>query len=533
MIHWHVATIFYFDLQIWTSPLKLFALWMVTVDFTLALMVTIPLLPLTYLLEFMGWGWWWIYFRFRKPLYELLCTILQPHYTHYKDVRFSMAISLKPKLFNWDPPQRKKRPKNPIGHHQFGIYKRLRKRYGLLSEHTYKWKSTHGSEEAANPHNYPFTHPADQLTRQLTDDNLARLRELAMAWSDDEPDLDPREDWSEYWERNTTSWPTYIETMTMVTTKYGVPLDTCKRLLESIDVLELFNAEFEMKFGLMNRPGNDSTFGNAFIAAADLLKELRYERAPGSKFEGAYIADHVNKCDVPIVFDTGCSFSVTPFLDDFKTPVEETEVKDLTGIKESVLVHGVGWVEWPIRDVFGQIAVVRTQAYYVPDASIRLHSPQSYFNEHQAGSCTFDHRKLIFETVDGSKLHFPFHPKSNIPLMFLDYGICQAGLTSHQIYSMTTNDKLEEQLLGILEESNYNLSKPQKELLLWHQRLGHAGQGWVQDLMFKVKNGIGDGAEPPVIKPMIQGAARCTHPKCAACQMENNTGGHQTPAPQD
>ena len=35
----------------------------------------------------------------------------------------------------------------------------------------------------------------------------------------------------------------------------------------------------------------------------------------------------------------------------------------------------------------------------------------------------------------------------------------------------------------MLDDNNYNLSKHEKELLLWHYRLGHAGFAWIQTLM--------------------------------------------------
>ena len=82
---------------------------------------------------------------------------------------------------------------------------------------------------------------------------------------------------------------------------------------------------------------------------------------------------------------------MTPFESDFVTDIEPTEVKELVGLTDKVIIQGVGTVEWPIGDIFGQIGVLRMEAYYVPTASIQLCSPQQYLAENEGGKCKFDH----------------------------------------------------------------------------------------------------------------------------------------------
>jgi hypothetical protein len=226
--------------------------------------------------------------------------------------------------------------------------------------------------------------------------------------------------WRTYWDENTERKPGIPSTQHDVTENYGVPHQSIEDLLKHIDVLQRNESEYAIQNELFEIRHDKNEFATAFIAAADLLKELRYNRPEGSTMSGAYIANNQHRCDVPVVFDTGCSFSITPFKEDFTSTIEKTDVKDLAGLTDTVAIAGVGWIEWPIRDVFGQIAVLRTQAYYVPTASIRLHSPQCYFIENQAGHCYFDCRKLIFAMADGQELTFPFSYQSNIPLMYLD-----------------------------------------------------------------------------------------------------------------
>ena len=80
-------------------------------------------------------------------------------------------------------------------------------------------------------------------------------------------------------------------------------------------------------------------------------------------------------------------------------------MKELHGIADTVKIEGIGTVEWTIRDVFGRVCLIRTQAYYVPSSNNRLFSPQSYFMEDTSqdpdAKATFDREKLEFNTHDG------------------------------------------------------------------------------------------------------------------------------------
>ena len=78
-------------------------------------------------------------------------------------------------------------------------------------------------------------------------------------------------------------------------------------------------------------------------------------------------------------------------MDDFVSDLETPECHELIGLSGRAKVLGVGWVEWEIRDAYGQVALIRVRAYYVPDATIRIFSPQAYFRNHQKGHGWFNH----------------------------------------------------------------------------------------------------------------------------------------------
>ena len=94
--------------------------------------------------------------------------------------------------------------------------------------------------------------------------------------------------------------------------------------------------------------------------------------------------------------------------------------------------------------------------------------------------------------------------------------INQTGFTHDMTYNlnvMRDDDKLQH----YFQQINHNLSKPQKEVKLWHCCLTHAGFSWVQDLMRTKKENVGDPTQPPVITVSHSTTSSCAAPKCAAC----------------
>jgi hypothetical protein len=115
--------------------------------------------------------------------------------------------------------------------------------------------------------------------------------------------------------------------------------------------------------------------------------------------------------DLPIVLDTGASTSLTPILSDFIGPLEPAPLSEIRGLTATTKVVGRGKVQWTIRDYWNVTGVIETDAYYVPDASIRLFSPQFYFQEYQhTGRCIIQGMKTTLELPDKTILEFPYNP---------------------------------------------------------------------------------------------------------------------------
>ena len=183
---------------------------------------------------------------------------------------------------------------------------------------------------------------------------------------------------------------------------------------------------------------------------------------------------------LPIVIDSGASISLTANYNDFVGPIRPATITELHGLSHTTKVHGVGKVEWTVRDVFGATRTIKTQVYYVLDATVRLFSLQTYFREQQKGHLRLDHSSTTLQLHDGSLLQFPYNTNNNLPLM-LPAVPHHISLTFDDASTLGDGHSVHN-YMSVADESNQNLTSMQKELLLWHWKLGHANLQWIQTL---------------------------------------------------
>jgi hypothetical protein len=74
-------------------------------------------------------------------------------------------------------------------------------------------------------------------------------------------------------------------------------------------------------------------------------------------------------------------------------------------------------------------------------------------------------------------------------------------------------------LLSVTDQTNQNLCPAQKELLLWHFKLGHAGFQWCQKLC-RVST---DPFREQILVPKHSNVSSCAIPLCTACQLSKQT----------
>ena len=215
------------------------------------------------------------------------------------------------------------------------------------------------------------------------------------------------------------------------------------------------------------------------------------------QFKSVYLCEHDD--DLPIIFDSGASLGVSPIKSDF---VELDELEDpfvISEVSGDTLVPAIGIVEWALFDDNGRKHVVRLRAFYVPSARVRLLSPQLLFSTEGDGH--------FHQDASGSHFRFPhtecilsFDANNvNLPIAFP----VRLRSARQRSTSLTAN---------VLDDGNHNLTASQKELLLWHFRLGHFNLPWIQSL-----TRVREGDLYPILPTKGRTTSSCELPKCAAC----------------
>ena len=199
---------------------------------------------------------------------------------------------------------------------------------------------------------------------------------------------------------------------------------------------------------------------------------------------------HINKMnELPIVIDTGASTLITPVLGDFVGDLKPTHIEEFKQLSGNTKDVGKGIVEWEIRDLWNVSKIIRTEAYYIPEAIIRLFSPPAYFQATGGGKYLVEERKMQLNFKEGESLEFPYNHCGNLPLMLtssqLSNNAAGARMVDDQVHS---NSQILITFMSVVEQTNQmnqSLTSSQKELLLLHQKLGHINLQWTQRLCGK------------------------------------------------
>jgi hypothetical protein len=232
-----------------------------------------------------------------------------------------------------------------------------------------------------------------------------------------------------------------------------------------------------------------------------------------------------NNKELPIVIDTGASSSITPIATDFTTEIAKADLQELKQVNGTTAVCGQGTVLWPIEDVDGVRRSITTDAYYVPDAGIRLFSPQDYIRKNKTAKLVCNCDGICFTLKCGTVLRFPFNKSNNLPFMLTQESL-RKQKDSHLLSSVNTmtsfavyNSLLDR---SIFNRDNFNLNPAQCELLKWHCRWCHCDLNRVRMILSKprqpkdsVKTGV---SIPQMVFPSVVGTTTCLPFCCEACQ---------------
>ena len=291
-----------------------------------------------------------------------------------------------------------------------------------------------------------------------------------------------------------------------------------------------------------------------------------------STFKGTHLRN--NKCkhptdpafleryqNMPCVVDTGASYGLSPFIEDFLT-YEKCDITVRAVATENKVI-GMGIVIYKMKATNGQLCYVPGIAYHMPGCNVRLFSPQAYHQSYD-GHSELDGSKYTFflaQAANGPTRHtieVPIDSSTNLPLMrdvsttgkekeaarpyfarsirmhqhfcgsffgrwrttFCPEGgeeddyefspFMHLSCSSAQLNNCTCSDR------------NPNLSKGMKELMMWHYRLCISLKH-VQHLMTSHKKKDDDGnpfTVGAVIPAQHDDAITCEPTiKCSTCEI--------------
>jgi len=191
----------------------------------------------------------------------------------------------------------------------------------------------------------------------------------------------------------------------------------------------------------------------------------------------------------------------------------------LQGISADAKIEGVGVVCWEIINENGVAHFIETEAFFVPTASIRLHSPQFHFKNKLEGSLLIDHvfsQGPFGSTKKGFACDIHHVAREN-PLF--------------EYFNPTIPDQFGDLRAFLLDAGTANLKFSEYELLSWHCRMGHVGMSRLQKVMswdkekpLDHKSTSGHLEKPIVFRTNFKKTQTTSPiPVCHACALANKT----------
>ena len=209
----------------------------------------------------------------------------------------------------------------------------------------------------------------------------------------------------------------------------------------------------------------------------------------------------------PIIWDSGASISVTNDKADFLTFNKVSpRHNNVMGMAQGLKFSGFGEVLWSFLDEKGTLRSFKLPALYIPSATTRLLSTTSLVQSYSGEIIEQTGRGMrLSGTSDGQQnaVEATINPNNNLPTgTGYSYGkVMEAANTLVNTVSTTA-------------ATNTNLGPADKELLRWHNRLGHIGMLKVQFLM---RTGVLATSE--ATRRLHAAACKLANlPLCSACQ---------------
>ena len=253
-----------------------------------------------------------------------------------------------------------------------------------------------------------------------------------------------------------------------------------------------------------------------FLTASQLTSKLKTMAKDISQLTPSTFRSAINSIDnnyqFEVIWDSGASVCISPNKNDFLTYDTNVDIKNVAGVngKNSSIV-GQGTVGWSIFDVNGNLRNFELKAYHIPSSKTRLISTSALLSKYKNESISINQTCLRLSGNEKDHMQpvtVPYNPMNRLPTS-IAYLTKATKLTKEALCNTVTT----------VSNSNINLNEGQKELLRWHQRLGHLEFRKIQHLM---QSGV--LSHTPSTRSLHTNVAKLREfPKCAACLFGKQT----------
>jgi GAG-pre-integrase domain len=179
----------------------------------------------------------------------------------------------------------------------------------------------------------------------------------------------------------------------------------------------------------------------------------------------------------PVIWDSGASIAISHEKLDFVGPISRpSTINQFNGIAKGLRIEGEGKVSWSFHDLTGKLRTLKLPAYYVPKIRVLFLSTTSLLQTYSDETIRVEAHPMTMSVTpnDPNRPAIAAHvnPDNNLP--------------TSQAYRRPAVRPAAECLnstITAVNEANFNISEPEKELLRWHYRLGHMSFQKIQFLM--------------------------------------------------
>jgi hypothetical protein len=153
-------------------------------------------------------------------------------------------------------------------------------------------------------------------------------------------------------------------------------------ILKLNSLLEMFNnnqdpLQEELHAEVTRLHGLTTSFSKSDPILSSMDTLLYNSVIPQVVMESVYLSKQ--EASMPIVIDTGASRSILPHRSDFIEFKDHS--MDIGTINATSKVEAAGILRWKVTDQNNVTSIIETAAFYIPSATIHLHSPQYHFRE--------------------------------------------------------------------------------------------------------------------------------------------------------